>query len=128
MSSLNIAERTEASRSDLITAGPLWLAIWEMSWPMLLNMEALSAASFAEVWVAGKIGPTALAGVGLAGQLWYFFMMLTLALAAGTIAIVSRYWGARDHKTAIEAARQSVLCAIVFSSTATVIALLICRP
>jgi putative MATE family efflux protein len=128
MSSTDTVERTEASPSDLITAGPLWLAMWEMSWPMVLNMTALSAASFAEVWVAGKIGPTALAGVGLAGQLWYFFMMLTLALAAGTIAIVSRYWGARDHKTAIEAARQSIMCAVVFSATATVIALIICRP
>jgi len=127
-SAVDFVERELTASSDPITSGPIWLAIWDMSWPMLLNMWALSAASFAEVWVAGKLGSTALAGVGLAGQLWYFFMMLTLALAAGTTAIVSRYWGARDHKTAVEAARQSLICATVFSVTATVIALIVCRP
>lgn len=95
--------------------------IWEISWP--LNMSLLASSNLAEGWIVGCLGAEAQAAVGLGSQIWFLFMMLTLALSAGTTAIVSRYWGAGDVNRATEAARQSLICAIIFGIVATIIAM-----
>lgn len=112
---------------DIITSGSTWKAIWMMSWPLLLNMGTLAAANFVDIWVAGHLGADAQAAVGLGGQIWYFIMMLTLALAAGTTALVSRFWGARDLEGAVEAARQSLVFALLFGVSSAIVGLLSCR-
>lgn len=102
------------NRDDVIINGSTWAAIWHMSWPLLLNMATISVASFADIWVAGQLGSNAQAAIGIGGQIWFFMIMLTVALSAGTTALVSRYWGARDVETTIEAARQSIVFSIIF--------------
>jgi putative MATE family efflux protein len=102
------------NRDDVIIRGSTWAAIWHMSWPLLLNMASISVASFADIWVAGKLGSDVQAAIGIGGQIWFFMIMLTVALSAGTTALVSRYWGARDLETTIEAARQSLIFAVMF--------------
>jgi putative MATE family efflux protein len=102
------------NKDDVIIHGSTWAAIWHMSWPLLLNMASISVASFADIWVAGKLGSDVQAAIGVGGQIWFFMIMLTVALSAGTTALVSRYWGARDIDTTIEAARQSLIFAVFF--------------
>ncbi|MGH9554079.1 MAG: MATE family efflux transporter, partial [Terriglobales bacterium] len=59
--------------------------------------------------------------------LWFLFMMMTLALSAGTTAIVSRYCGAGDLEMAMKAGRQALMCALVLSIVATMVGLFTCR-
>src|SRR5437660_7969452 len=101
------------NKDDVIIRGSTWAAIWHMSWPLLLNMATISVASFADIWVAGKLGSDVQAAIGIGGQIWFFMIMLTVALSAGTTALVSRYWGARDFATTVEAARQSLIFGLI---------------
>lgn len=116
------------NQDDVIVTGSTWAAIWHMSWPLLLNMVTISIASFADVWVAGKLGSEVQAAIGIGGQIWFFMVMLAVALSAGTTALVSRFWGARDIDGAIEAARQSLIFAIIFGVASTAASMLIARP
>jgi len=113
---------------EVILSGSTWKAIWQMSWPTVLYMSTISLANFVEVWVAGRLGSDVQAAIGLGGQIWFFMIMLTVALSAGTTALVSRFWGARDHQTGIEAARQSLYFACIFGLSSAVLSIVICRP
>jgi Na+-driven multidrug efflux pump len=120
--------KTEEIAVDrIIVEGSMWAAIWHMSWPLLLNMVTISLASFVDVWVAGKLGPDAQAAIGIGGQIWFLMVILAVALSAGTTALVSRYWGAKDYDQAIEACRQSLLVSLIFGIGSTIVGLA-CAP
>jgi putative MATE family efflux protein len=113
---------------DAILEGSTWSAIWEMSWPMLVNAMAVSIACFADVYVCGQLGANEQAAVGLGGQIWFFMIVMAIAIATGANAIVSRYWGAREFDTAIEASRQCILSAFLFGAVSVATGLTLCRP
>ncbi len=107
--------------------GSTWSAIWNMAWPLTINMLALALMNLFEGWIAGRLGADAQAALGVGGQLWFLFMMMTLALAAGTTALISRFCGAGDFDSAVKAGRQALLCSLVLSMIATILGLLTCR-
>ncbi|MBA3857585.1 MAG: hypothetical protein C0507_11815 [Cyanobacteria bacterium PR.3.49] len=126
--SVVVDDTKEQRADDVITRGTTWAAIWHMSWPLLLNMCTISVASFADVWVAGKLGSDTQAAIGICGQIGFFMIMLAVALSAGTTALVSRFWGAGDYKGAVEAARYSLIFAFIFGCVSSAIGLLVARP
>lgn len=126
--SVVVDDTKEQRADDVITRGTTWAAIWHMSWPLLLNMCTISVASFADVWVAGKLGSDTQAAIGICGQIGFFMIMLAVALSAGTTALVSRFWGAGDYKGAVEAARYSLIFAFIFGCVSSASGLLVARP
>lgn len=120
--------RTPSEIDALIVNGSLWSAIWHLSWPLYLNMMTIALATFSEVWVGGKLGSTSQAAIGLAGQIWFFMILLVVALSAGTNALVSRFWGAGEIEDTIRAARQSLMFAGIFGLSVTAVGMVICRP
>lgn len=113
---------------EIIVNGSLWRAIWQLSWPLYLNMMIIAIATMSEIWVGGHLGSAAQAAIGLGGQIWFFMIILVVALSAGTNALVSRFWGAGDLENAVIAARQSLLFSVFFGIFACVSGLLLCRP
>lgn len=113
---------------EVIIKGSLWQAIWHMSWPLFLNMVTVAFASFADLYVAGKLGSATQAAIGVGGQIWFFMVLLAVALSAGTNALVSRFWGQGNMETTTQAARQSILFACIFGACSATIGLLCCRP
>lgn len=120
---------TKSFRKDrLITEGPLTTAIWKLSWPLMIRMAAVSLASFTDIWIAGKLGSDTQAAIGICAQIWFFLLLITIALSAGTTAMVSRYWGAGDRDNAVEAARHSLAFAVAFGMITIVLGLTLARP
>ena len=117
-----------AAKTDAIIEGSTWAAIWDMSWPMLVNAMAVSLACFADVYVSGRLGADEQAAVGLGGQVWFFMVVWAIAIASGANAIVSRYWGARDFETAVEASRQCIIWAFIFGGVSVVAGVTLCQP
>ncbi len=126
--SVALDDTMEQRADDVIIRGSTWAAIWHMSWPLLLNMCTISIASFADVWVAGKLGSDTQAAIGICGQIGFFMIMLAVALSAGTTALVSRFWGAGDFKGAVDAARYSLIFALIFGCVSGGLGLLVARP
>lgn len=116
------------NNDEIIVHGSLWRAIWQLSWPLYLNMMIISFATVSEIWVGGHLGSAAQAAIGLGGQIWFFMIILVVALASGTNALVSRFWGAGDIENAVLAARQSLMFSIFFGIFSAGVGLLACRP
>lgn len=128
MSSLVDEKEPKTGVDDIIVTGSTWAAIWHMSWPMIVQMLIVSAASFVDVWVAGKLGSDVQAAIGICNQIWFLMLLMTVALSSGTMALVSRFWGARDYPSAIEAGRQSLICGTIFGVVSTIAGLLAAKP
>ena len=114
-------------QKQTLVDGPMSAGVWNLSWPLLLNMMILAFSNFVEGWIAGRLGPDVQAAVGLGSQIWFMMMMMTLALSAGTTALVSRYWGAADWQAVQKTARQALVFALLFGVTATFLGLVCCR-
>jgi putative MATE family efflux protein len=125
---LETKSTTPSSTDDMIINGSLWRAIWQLSWPLYLNMMIISVATMSEVWVGGHLGSAAQAAIGLGGQIWFFMIILVVALSAGTNALVSRFWGAGEKANAVIAARQSLMFSVFFGIFSCIAGLLVCRP
>lgn len=124
----NEKESTGKPIDDLIVSGSTWRAIWHMSWPMMVQMFIISGASFVDVRVASELGSPTQAAIGICNQIWFLMLIMTVALSSGTMALVSRFWGARDYVSAIEAGRQSLIFGTIFGVVSTILGLIAAKP
>jgi MATE family multidrug resistance protein len=103
-----------------LTSGSLWTNIWDMSWPMLLVMLFNFFVGFADVYVAGFIGPDVQAAVGFVSQFYFLIIILANAISIGTLALVARAVGTGDRKKALEISRQSVFFSLLVAVGLTI--------
>ncbi len=106
--------KTPAARRDW-TRGSIVGNLWSLSWPMLIS-NTLNAIGPAVdmIWV-GKLGSSAIAGVGVSGLAVMVMNALVTGFYTGTTAMIARFVGARDEKTANRAAQQAFAIGLVFS-------------
>jgi len=67
---------------------------WAVSWPMILIMSFDFFINLTDVYIAGKIGKEVQASVGFVSQIYFIFIVIANALSIGTVAVVSRFFGA----------------------------------
>ena len=94
------------------TQGPIVANLLKLSWPMVL-METLYVLSqvIDMIWV-GRLGPAAIAGVGIANLVLVLVMSMDIGLVMGVRAMISRFIGAGDRNGANHVAGQAFLLAI----------------
>jgi MATE family multidrug resistance protein len=107
-------------RPTEITSGNLWSNIWDMSWPMLLVMLFNFFVGFADVYVAGFIGPGVQAAVGFVSQFYFLVIIVANGISIGTLALVARAIGTGDMERALEISRQSVFFSALVALAITV--------
>jgi putative MATE family efflux protein len=98
-----------------LTEEELPQVVWQLAWPAVLTMMLQFLNGLVDMFFVGRLGPSALAAVGMGSQVVMLLMGASMAVTTGCTAIVARYAGAGDRATAGEAARQSLLLAIGFS-------------
>jgi len=92
-----------------LTAGNLWVHIWQLSWPMLLIMLFNFMVGFTDIYVAGLINPRVQAAIGFINQLYFLLIIVANAISIGTVALVSRNIGSGDIARARANAKQSLI-------------------
>jgi len=96
--------------------------------PSVIEMVSLSLIGMVSTAMVGRLGPQAVAAVGLVGQPRMIFMALFFALNVGVTAVISRRKGAGDQAAARSCIRQSILVASVIGVVMAVLAVLLARP
>ena len=94
---------------------------------MVLIMAFNFLVGFTDIYVAGLINPEIQAAIGFIGQLYFLIIIIANAISIGTLAMVSRAFGAGDLEKTVDIARQSLLFSILAAIGLTVFGLLFSR-
>ena len=97
------------------TRGNLGRAVIVLAVPMVLEMSMQSIFAVVDVYFVGRIGPEAVAVVGLSDSLLALIFAVAIGLSMGTAATVARRIGEGSPERASEAAVQAILCGLAIS-------------
>ena len=86
-------------------------AVLVLGTPIVLANLLTWAVGFADVLMVSRLGEAALAGLGMANQIFFLVVIFILAVTMGTMTLVARFVGARDEAMVSHVFRQSVLLA-----------------
>jgi len=109
-----IREALRGSHQDY-TAGPVGRAILLLAIPMVLEMVMESIFAVADVFWVSRLGPDAVATVGITESVLALIYTAAMGLSIGVTAMVARRIGEKNPAGAAEAAVQGIGLGIVMS-------------
>ncbi len=121
-----LAKRDVLSRDW--TEGSIVRNLWSLSWPMLINNTLNALGPTVDMIWIGKLGTSAIAGVGVSGLAVMVIISLISGLFTGTIALVASYIGAKDEQGANCAAQQAFVIGLAFSLLMALVGIFLAAP
>ena len=103
------------------TQGPIGRAIFLLAVPMVLEMSMESIFAVVDAWYVGRLGPAAVATIGLTESLMVVIYTVAMGLSIGVTATVSRRIGEKDPDGAARATVQGLLLGLLLSALLGVI-------
>src|SRR6478736_3247139 len=85
--------------------------IWALAWPAIMTFGLESLVGLIDTLMVGRLGATAVAGVGVGTQILNAVSVMNMALATGTVALVARHVGGNDRRAAAAVLQQSIYVA-----------------
>jgi putative MATE family efflux protein len=70
--------------------------LFTIAWPIALQQFIMSALNFVDVAMIGQLGESSVAGVGLANQISFLFMLTLFGITSGTAIFTAQFWGKKD--------------------------------
>ena len=110
----SLKEAVKGSHQDF-TAGDLNRAIILLAVPMVLEMVLESLFAVVDVFWVGRLGPDAIATIGLTESMLTLIFAVAIGLSMSTTAMVARRIGEKDPEAAADAGVQAIILGIVIS-------------
>jgi putative MATE family efflux protein len=92
--------------------------------PITIQQLALSLLNVIDVLMIGQLGETAVAGVGLANQIFFLLNLLLFGIVSGSAIFTAQFWGRRDLASIRQVMGIGLLLSIAGSLAFTAIAVL----
>jgi MATE family, multidrug efflux pump len=108
------AADTVAAAPAAIDESNLLRSVIRLAWPVVVQQVSFSMVLLVDTALIGHLGEDALAGVRLAGQIFWFSQAGMIAIGVGSTAIIARYVGANRAESASPALRNAILMALAW--------------
>ncbi|WP_224362855.1 MATE family efflux transporter [Hyalangium versicolor] len=123
----SLKEALRGSHADF-TEGSLRRAIFLLSVPMVLETVLESVFAVVDVFLVGRLGPDAVATVGLTEAMFTIIYAVAIGLSIGASATVSRRIGEKDADQAARSAVQIIGLGVLLSVPLCLAGFLFARP
>jgi MATE family, multidrug efflux pump len=110
-----VKESVRGSHHHDYTRGPIGRALLLLAVPMVLEVALESVFAVVNVYWVGRLGPAAVAAVGLTESMFSTIFALGMGLGIGATAMVARRIGEKNPDGAARAAVQSILLGVLVS-------------
>jgi putative MATE family efflux protein len=110
-----VREALRGSRRDL-TSAPLGRAILLLAIPMVAEMIMESIFAVADIFWVSKLGPNAVAAVGLTESMAVIIYAVAMGLSMGSMSVVARRIGEKDPAGAARATVQTIILGLVVAA------------
>jgi putative MATE family efflux protein len=97
------------------TQGSISKAVFLLAIPMILELSLESVFAVVDMYFVGKLGPNAIASVGLTESVITIVYSIAIGLSTAATAIVARRIGEKDTLGAAHAGAQSIIVALVIT-------------
>ena len=111
-----------------LTTGPVTRHLLKTTGFMLVTMAVQTLYFLVDLYWVGRLGTSAVAAVGIAGNVTFIVMALTQMLGVGTTTVVSHAVGRKDHAEALLLFNQSQVLAMLAGALFLVVGLLAMVP
>ncbi|MHC5053756.1 MAG: MATE family efflux transporter [Planctomycetota bacterium] len=98
-----------------LTSGSISGAIWTLAVPTMLATSAQTTISLVDTFWVGRLGPDAIAAVGMCGQVMFLLFTAFIGISAASSALVARAVGASDFDRADHVATQALMLTFAVS-------------
>ncbi|MBU6151285.1 MAG: MATE family efflux transporter, partial [Chloroflexi bacterium] len=112
----------------VMTGGELRRDVIRLAWPVVVEQLLSTAVSIADVAITGRLGTIALAGSGVALQVFFVVLSGLMSVGIGTTVLVAQATGARTPVRAAGALRQGVVFGGVLSIILTIVGIALAGP
>lgn len=106
----------------------LLLEVWKLALPVILTNLLQSLVDTIDVFMVGRLGPIAIAAVGMSSAIRMLVLVMLLSVAAGAMSLIAQAKGARDPERMSFVTRQAISSGVLISLVLTVLGLLLARP
>ena len=89
--------------------------------PVALQNLIVSMLNTLDTMMISSLGDAAIAGVGLANQLFFVFTFICFGINTGSSVIISQYWGKRDRRNVQRVNSLALILSIVLASIFTLV-------
>lgn len=105
---------TLAAPPAVIDEANLFRSVLRLAWPVVIQQVSFSMVQLVDTALVGHLGENALAGVRLAGQIFWFSQAGMVAVAIGSTAVIARNMGAGQPQLASRTLRNAFLMALIW--------------
>ncbi|MEM6430928.1 MAG: MATE family efflux transporter [Deinococcota bacterium] len=107
---------------------PIFKQVWTLALPVMAANLLQSVVNVVDVFMAGRLGPIAIAAVGMSTTIRMLVLIMFLSVAAGAMALVAQARGAKDAPRISFLTRQALSLSVLMSLVLTVIGYLAANP
>src|SRR5439155_4722816 len=110
------AAETAAVSPTAIDESHLIRSVIRLAWPVVVQQVSFSMVQLVDTALVGHLGEDALAGVRLAGQIFWFSQAGMIAIAVGSTAIIARNVGAGNAHLGSKTLHNALILAFLWGS------------
>jgi putative MATE family efflux protein len=108
------AQKTTPAAPAVIDESNLFRSVVRLAWPVVIQQVSFSMVHLVDTALVGRLGEDELAGVRVAGQIFWFGLSGMTAVAVGATAIVAREVGAGKTEGASRTLRNAIVMSIIW--------------
>jgi putative MATE family efflux protein len=102
--------------------------VWRLALPVILTNLLQSLVDVIDVFMVGRLGPIAIAAVGMSSAIRMLVLVMLLSVAAGAMTLIAQARGGRDPERMSFVTRQAISSGLLLSLVLAAGGFLLARP